>query len=90
MSIKHYAHELEDMAAACALRAKAVEPCPWHEDILVNQGDPDASSHAYALATNAFKSGEFTGDRQDLMDAVKDTIDQSADVCGRCENNRHA
>lgn len=90
MSIKHYAQELEDMAAVCALKSKAIQPCPWHEDVLVNQGDPDANSHAYALATNACKSDEFSGDRQDLMDAVKMAIDESADVCGRCENNRHA
>jgi hypothetical protein len=90
MSIKHYTQDLEETALVIAIKAKAVAACEWHEDVLVNQGDPDADRHAYALATNACKSGEFAGQRQDLLDAVKDVIDMSADECGRCEDNRHA
>lgn len=90
MSIKHYAQDLEEAATTFALRAKAIAPCQWHDDVLVNQGDEDANRRAYAIATNACKSGDFTGDRADLMDAIKDAIDMSADDCGRCQDNRCA
>jgi len=90
MSIKHYAQELEEAATLYALKAHAIAACQWHDDVLVNQGDPDADRRAYAIATNACKSGEFTGDREDLMAAIKDAIDMSADECGRCEDNRRA
>lgn len=82
--------DLEESATMFALKAKAILPCQWHEDVLVNQGDEDANRRAYAIATNACKAGEFTGDRSDLMDAIKDAIEMSADDCGRCENNRRA
>lgn len=90
MSIKHYAQELEEAALVYAIKARAIVPCPWHEDVLINQGDPDADRLAYAIATNACKAGEFGGDRADLMDAIKNAIDMSADECGRCEHNRCA
>ena len=87
MSVKHYAQELEELALVLALKAKAILPCEWHEDVLVDQGEEDANRHAYALGSNACKSGHFKGDRQDLLNAIKDTIDQAAEDCGRCENN---
>jgi len=90
MSIKHYAQDLEESGTTFALRAKAILPCSWHEDVLVNQGDEDANRRAYAIGTNACKSGEFTGDRADLLDAIKRAIEMSADECGRCEDNRRA
>lgn len=90
MSIKHYVQDCEEMALTVALKAGAIKTCPYHEDYVVNQYDPDADRHAYALATNAVKSGDFGGDRGDLLNAVKNVIDMSADECGGCEANRRA
>jgi len=77
--------ELQEMAQRVAIEAGAVAPCSFHENVLIDQGDPDAVKHAYALATAMLNAGEMACDRSDLMDAVSDIITRSAYGCPRCE-----
>lgn len=77
-----YSMELEEAAMAAALRAKAVYFCRVHGDVWIRAGDPEAERHAYALATNMWKADDPVSERTDLMEAVKDVLDQAAD--GEC------
>lgn len=90
MSIKDYHDGLQDQALVAALKAGAVRPCERHEEVLLNVGDPDANSRAYAIATNSWKAESSMANREDLMDAVKHTIELAADSCGRCDEDRRA
>ena len=81
--------ELEDAAMSAVLRAKAVRICPVHSDVWIRVGDTEAERHAYAIATNMWKADEPVSDREDLLQAVKDALDQAADgECPACANIR--
>lgn len=73
-----------------AIEAGALKACPIHSDVTINQCNPDAERRAYAMATNKWKAGELFGDREDIMEGVKDAIDQSADECPVCSDFRDA
>jgi hypothetical protein len=91
MSVNDYAMDLEDAAMSAALRAKAVRFCPAHNDVWIRVGDPEAERRAYAIATNMIKTGDPVSDREDLMAAVKDALDQAADgECPACASIRDA
>jgi hypothetical protein len=82
---------IEDLALeaqAVAIEAKAIAPCLRHEDILINQGDDDANREAFRLGTIRWKKGGLACERTEFMAAIKDEIDQSAEDCPRCENER--
>jgi hypothetical protein len=82
------------MGQWAAEEAGAIKRCPVHTDIVTNQGDPDANSHAYALATNRWKAegNDAVGEEHKaLMAAVHDAIVQAADdECPRCAEIRDA
>lgn len=64
--------------------AGAVEQCPWHEEIVVDQCDEDALRHAYAIGTNRWKAGKIDGTREELMAAIKRVVRESAEECPFC------
>ena len=80
----------QDDCQAIAIEAGAIKVCPAHSDVTVNQGDSAANSRAYAIATNRLKDGDLVGDRQEVMDGIKDAIEQSADECPYCAELRNA
>ncbi|MGJ5082724.1 hypothetical protein [Bradyrhizobium sp. HKCCYLS3013] len=80
--------DLEGEAIAVAVEANAVKPCDLHEDVLINQCDPEADRAAYAMGTNRWKKGDLGCEQSDFMEAIKDVIDQSADECPRCAKIR--
>ena len=91
MSINDLVQQLEDAARAAVVQAKAVVPCPFHEDLMVRTGDPDAEKHAYALATVRLKNTGTMFLREDLMSAIKDELDLAADgECPQCAHLRDA
>jgi hypothetical protein len=85
-----HARDLEEAAHAAAAEAGAIKPCPAHKDIFVNQGDPDATRHAYALATVRWKAKEIICEREELMAAVDEAINLAADECPGCAAIRDA
>lgn len=89
MSINDLDDELEGLARAAIARTKAAHVCPFHEDILIRRGDPDAEKHAYALATNGLKRDGTMYLREDLMSAIKMVLDMAADdECPECARLR--
>ena len=80
-----HAMELEDAARRIAIHAGAVEPCYIHRDVLIDQGDEQAASQAYAIATNEWKAGEIIGERQEILHAIERVISMSAFECPRCQ-----
>lgn len=89
MSINDLVDQLDDLVLRATLKAKAVKPCHFHRDVLIYRGDPDADRHAYAIATNLWKSDGRTFDREEVTAAVKDVLDQCADgECPECSKHR--
>lgn len=74
----------ENDFAAIAIEAKAIETCPVHPDVTIDQGDPEANRRAYAIATNRWKKGDLLGTREEIMAGIKDAIESSADECPAC------
>ena len=45
----------------------------------------DAERRAYAVAINRFKAGKLEGEREEILDAIKEVLDQAADgECPEC------
>lgn len=82
MSINEYVMEIEGIAREALFKTKALDYCQRH-DVTIRVGDDDAERHAYALATNVLKKdGTVAYMREDVMEAIKDELDQAAD--GEC------
>lgn len=79
--------DLEGPARVAAFKAGAISSCPIHEDIIIDQEDPDAVAKAYAIGTNMWKAGDVDCDREDFMDAIKSVIDDAGEECGICSKN---
>lgn len=73
--------DLQAVASAVLVQADALKPCGHHEDILINQDDPDATARAYAIGTNRVKAGEVDGTREELMAAIKSVLENSFNDC---------
>ena len=59
--------------------------CPSFE---VSSGDTDAESKAYAIATNAWKSGEFRMDsREEIMELMKSVLMDANHRCPTCDRD---
>ena len=70
---------------AVAIEAGAIAVCPFHPEVTINQGNPDANRHAYAIATNRWKAANLLGEREEIMAGIKDAIEMAADdVCPMC------
>lgn len=78
----------EEEALQIALEGKAVEPCPFHEDVLFNTGDPTDS---YKIASARWRDKELMGNWEslrELTDAIKRVTEDETvvDVCPSCES----
>jgi len=89
MSINNLVDELEAAARSALVKAGAIKSCPFHSDVTIRVGDPDAEKRAYAIATNTLKSDGKMWLREDLMPAIKKELDLCADEeCPRCADLR--
>lgn len=82
----HNDHMFEDdEALAILIEAKAVEICSRHNDVWIRVGDVGAERRAYAIATLRLKSGKIIREREDIIESVKEVLDQAADgECPEC------
>lgn len=80
--------DLEAQAIIPLLKSGAVKACDFHDDIMINQEDPEKEKMAYAIGTNMFKAGEVDGTREEFMDAIKSAIENAADECYCCAKHR--
>lgn len=72
-----------------ARRARAIVPCEGCHSYDVSAGDSDAERQAYALATEAWKRGEFGGSlREEVMDAMRDVLSDANISCPSCARER--
>jgi hypothetical protein len=76
--------DLEALASNVLVKAGALKPCDAHEEVLIDQDDPDAVKRAYAIGTNMVKAGEVDGTREEFMDAIKSAYESSAVECYSC------
>ena len=78
---------LEDLRSLAELplqKAGAIKPCDLHDDVLIDQDDPEAVSRAYAIGTNMVKAGEVDGTREEFMDAIQSALENAFDECPSC------
>lgn len=80
--------DIGQAARNIAEQAKAISYCDDHEEIWINNEDPDANRHAYAIGTNLWKEGGMACTREEFLDAIKECIEQGADECPRCAKIR--
>lgn len=70
-----------EVVAGLVRDAEAIVPCGTCGGDTYNW-DGVADQRAYAMATNAWKSGRFRGmRREDVMDLVKSTLNDTNDCC---------
>ncbi|TPL79100.1 hypothetical protein FJ941_20920 [Mesorhizobium sp. B2-3-13] len=79
--------DLESQAMGPLLKAGAVEECPVHDGIYIDQFDDDAMKKAYAIGTNMVKNGEVDGTREEFMKAIQSAMGNAGDECGICAKN---
>jgi hypothetical protein len=79
-------HDFEAAYVQICIRAEAVEGCRYHADSLIRLFDDDAERRAYAIATNEWKAGNLVGEREEIMEAVKQVLDSAEDECPSCAN----
>jgi hypothetical protein len=75
-------------AEEIAVSANAIIKCPICHETLISAFDPEAESRAYAMATNAWKSGGRgfrSMERQDVIRTMKSVLD-GAGKCWRCSS----
>jgi hypothetical protein len=89
MSVNDYCDTLEAAAHYALAKANAIEVCSAHPEVTIRVGDPEAERHAYALATTIMKSDGTMWMREDLMEAIMDTLEMAADgECPACASLR--
>ena len=72
---------LEDYAK----QAGAIVTCATCHTYEVYAGDSDADSKAYAIATNAWKDGEFRMDsREEIMEQMQSVLSDANHKCPSC------
>jgi hypothetical protein len=76
------AHEKLTAIAKDAGAIRICETC-WNYDIA--SGDGDAKNAAFALATDAWKAGQFGArPREEIMEAIDDVIRAANHTCPSC------
>jgi hypothetical protein len=78
---------LHFQAIEVALQAKALKECsfPGHSDLVLDQGDDEATRFAYAIGANRWVRGEIDGGREEFLDAIKHAIKGAPYDCPRCD-----
>lgn len=79
--------ETHDILYELAKQAGAIKKCAFcgNYDVRV-EGDTESDARAYAMATEAWKRGEFRGDgREEIVAAMKDVLSDADYGCpGGC------
>ena len=89
-AMKRYKEDLNGLRSAAediAVTARAVKPCEYHEDTLLDQYDGDALELAYKIANARVTKGEIGLDgftRRDLTNMIQQVVNESADECYSC------
>jgi hypothetical protein len=79
----------DPMALDALLKAKAVEICDFHPEVVIRLIDDDAERHAYALATAQLKAQGRMWQREDIMIDIRNQLAEAADEeCPRCAHFR--
>jgi len=61
---------LQYQAIEVALQAKALKECsfPGHSDLVLDQGDDEATRLAYAIGANRWENGEIDAEREEFLE----------------------
>lgn len=81
--------ELYEIAVHILVETGAIEACPEHDHIMLDQGDDEAESHAYALGMNKVKSGEVRCTFEEMKTAIQSAYRDAAWDCPECEREKH-
>lgn len=84
---KDFIIAIEDVLTPLAIRAGAISECSMHLGCYFYEGGDDADRRAYAMATNAWKDGEFgSASREQVLNAMKHVIEECPSGCVACED----
>lgn len=77
------------VAESIAIEAAAIKECEYHEDVLIDRGDPSANELAYKIANSRFSKKDeiivdLFEDRRELTNIIKQVIDAAGDECYSC------
>jgi hypothetical protein len=86
--IADHADAIQNAAMQAAIEAGALKTCAVHDYVTIRTEDPDAERLAFAIGTNIWKTRMLGPTRDELMDAIKDAIEQGADECPKCAEIR--
>ena len=81
--------ELFEIAVGILLRTGAIEACPEHPHIMIDQGNDDTVSRAYAMGTNQAKSDGVRATPAELRAAIKIAYQNVTRNCPECEREKH-
>lgn len=84
-----FENPLTVMAEQIAIAAKAITLCPDCETEFVSNGDDEANSRAFAIATNRLKARKIVADRKQLMDAIQEVVTGTPEHCPECDRREH-
>jgi hypothetical protein len=87
MSVNDLADTIEDIVLTAALQAKALQPCRFHSEVILNNCNPEFDRRAYAIATNILKERDMMFLREDVLASLKHELETTDDECGQCSHN---
>ncbi len=76
--------DLQNKARQILLDHGAIEACEAHEDIYLDNGDPEAVSKVFAAAADMVKSGEIETTREKFTDAINAALGEAVEECPKC------
>jgi predicted RNA-binding Zn-ribbon protein involved in translation (DUF1610 family) len=79
---------IEEALNEIAKKAEAIIPCPHCHNYQIIADDDDAESKAYAMATAAWKRGEFRGvSLKEVRTEMKSVLRDANFTCPSCDRD---
>jgi len=79
--------ELEDKALKLLIEHDAISLCDDHQDVYLDNGDPEAVSKAYAAAADMVKNGEIDATKEKFTAAVNAILSEAVEDCPKCSGD---
>ena len=82
--------DTELLVAEILAESGAVTKCPVCNDFMILAGEADAEKMAYAMATNAWKSGQRgfrSMEREEVTSSIKQALTHTPYKCPKCDRD---
>lgn len=82
--------DIETKALQLLIDHEALTPCDMHNDVYLDNGDPEAVSKVYAAAAEMVKSGEIETTKEKFTAAIGAVLAEAHEECPKCEEEGEA